>query len=619
MKFSTRLLSVIFIVIVAFAGVTFVTLRLLAQTEQTQEVNALLNDLSNRSWRLQSLTYRLLVDRDSQQAVEAYRVESARMLPVIERLNANEAVARIASTDEEFARNIAGITSLTELVQRELARLDEALIEVTNEFSVFPELRPDRRNDDVPPYEWMQLDNGVRSLASYLDNTFQGVVERSIARLDQLQQSGTRFLQYVFLGVIGVALALVTLILVLIARTIRGRFKAIQGSMQDVADGDLTVELVTKKRDEIGVLAGSIQRSIRGFSHVVSGVQQISAAVEGLKENLVASAEESAASISEIGSTVASIAGVVEDLDTTIKSTGERLREINEVVVELEERIGSQTRSVAESSSAVEQMTAGITSVSKITEDRAEGSKRLKHATEAGHGNIAKTDERVDAIAKSIEETLGIITVINTIASQTNILSMNAAIEAAHAGEAGRGFSVVAEEIRRLSESTNENAKRIKTQLLEVEELAKETQEASGTTRESFAEVEDEVTKTNNAFEEISATMRELAEGTNTVLASTTVVGELTNTIRDEATRVSSRSHAILSDMGQVEGISQTVRNGIEEIRIGTTELEQMIANLTQVTQGTTDTIERLSASVEHIKVSGNGSSVGLSKIDSHP
>jgi methyl-accepting chemotaxis protein len=560
------------------------------------------------------LTYRLLVDRDSQAAITLYREQADRIPELINRLAASTAVARVSAADEEFERTITGILSLTELVQREVTGLNEALAEVTDESTEYPNLRPDRRSDEVELYAWMQLDNGVSSLASYLDNTFQGVVDRAILRLNDLQETGVQFLQFVFLGVIGVSLALVTLILIWVARTIRRRFTAIQGSMQEVADGDLTVELVTKKRDEIGVLAGSIQRSIHGFSHVVSGVQQISVAVEGLKENLVSSAEQSAASISEIGSTVASIAGVVEDLDTTIKGTGEKLREINEVVVELEERIGSQTRSVEESSSAVEQMTAGITSVSKITQDRAEGSERLKHATEAGHGNIAKTDERVDAIAKSIEETLGIITVINTIASQTNILSMNAAIEAAHAGEAGRGFSVVAEEIRRLSESTNENAKRIKTQLLEVEELAKQTQEASGTTRESFAEVEDEVAKTNDAFEEISATMRELAEGTNTVLASTTAVGELTNTIRDEATRVSSRSHAILNDMGQVEGISQTVRNGIEEIRIGTTELEQMISNLTQVTQGTTDTIDRLSASVEHLQVNGNGSAAGLSK-----
>jgi methyl-accepting chemotaxis protein len=594
------------IVLIAFAGVTVVTLLLLSQSGQTQEVSSLLNALSSETWRLQSLTYRLMVDRDSDQAISAYREQAETIPRLIERLNTSASVKQIAATDEAFARSIAGITSLTELVQREIDELNEALSEITNGFTNYPDLRPDQRADGIPLFAWMQVDNGVRSLASYLDNTFQGVVERATERLRALEQTGIRFLQVVFLGVIGVALALVSLILVWVARTIRARFLAIGASMQEVAAGDLTIHLNTKKRDEIGSLAGHIQRSIDGFGTVVSGVKQISVAVDGLKQNLMASTEESAASTSEIGSTVTSLAGVVQELDDTIRGTAEKLREINTVVVELEERIGRQSRSVEESSSAVEQMTAGINNVSRITQDRAEGARKLGEATRTGHGNMALTDERVGAIASSIEEILGIITVINTIASQTNILSMNAAIEAAHAGDAGRGFSVVAEEIRRLSESTNQNAKKIKTQLHEVAGLAEETQEASATTRETFSQVEEEATKTNAAFEEISATMKELAEGTNTVLTATATVGELTTSIRTEATLVSSRSQAVLGDMQTVEGISQTVRNGIEEIRVGTGELEQMISNLTQVTQGTTDTIDRLSHSVEHIKVNGS-------------
>jgi methyl-accepting chemotaxis protein len=144
-----------------------------------------------------------------------------------------------------------------------------------------------------------------------------------------------------------------------------------------------------------------------------------------------------------------------------------------------------------------------------------------------------------------VDEILGIITMINSIASQTSILAMNAAIEAAHAGEYGRGFAVVAEEIRKLSESTNENSKRIRDQLDRVAELVGETHSMSAKTKESFASVQAEVESTAQAFDEISSTMRELSAGTESVMNSSVQVGDVTTTIQREVTGVAAQSGEI--------------------------------------------------------------------------
>ncbi|MFW5685009.1 MAG: methyl-accepting chemotaxis protein, partial [Spirochaetota bacterium] len=354
--------------------------------------------------------------------------------------------------------------------------------------------------------------------------------------------------------------------------------------------------------DELSELSAQIQAYVDEFSTVVASIKEIVDSAGMLRADLVSASEESAASVTQIGGNIGSIGSTIEDLDRTIEKTGSKLEEINLSIRELEGQIEKQSRSVEESSSAVEQMAASVNSVSRIAADRQGASERLKNVTSEGHSNIESTDEKVAAIADSVEETLGIITVINTIASQTSILSMNAAIEAAHAGEYGRGFSVVAAEIRRLSESTNANAKRIKGQLQRVAELATDTRQMSATTRESFLSVEHEVETTAAALSEISATMRELAQGTESVLSATSEAGQVTLSIRNDATTVASRSDDITRDMHHVREISASVRGGIQEIGVGTQEINEMVSNVSSVTREMTDQVDLLGESVRRFK-----------------
>jgi methyl-accepting chemotaxis protein len=399
----------------------------------------------------------------------------------------------------------------------------------------------------------------------------------------------------------------VVLLILLFMRSLRRRFGEIGGSMQRLAAGDLTVQLNQASRDEVADLAKQVQSYIDEFARVVGDIKGIAESAGALRSDLVAASEESSASVTQIGGNISSIGSTIEDLDKTIEQTGSKLEEINGSIRELEERIEHQTRSVQESSSAVEEMTASVNNVSRIAADRQDAAKKLKAVTDEGHANIEATDEKVSSIADSVDEILGIITVINTIASQTSILSMNAAIEAAHAGEYGRGFSVVAAEIRRLSESTNENAKRIKEQLQTVAELATDTKRMSETTRERFSAVEHEVDSTAAALTEISATMRELADGTEAVLTATGQAGQVTQSIRSDATIVASRSDDITRDMHHIREISTSVRGGIQEIGVGTQEINQMVSNLASVTRDMTDQIDLLGHSVSRFTTEADG------------
>lgn len=598
MRFISRLLLIVAVVIVAFASVSVLGVRILSETQQISNLSARLERLGSETWRLQALTFEIQVTNQFAGVIPEWREHAGELEERLTEITSMRQAERFAQRSPEFADALMRMGSLVELVQRELTAFEEALSEFTDGFTNYPVYSLDQLRDQDAGFTVLQIDRLAGTVTSYLDDTLQKLINRNIEELEEVRSSSVELLLYLFFGVVGIATVVIVLLILLFMRSLRHRFADIGDSMSRLAKGDLTVQLDQHGKDEIADLASSIQTYIDELTRVVGDVKRIVHSAGLMRSDLVAASEQSSASVTEIGGNITSIGKTIGDLDQTIEQTGGKLERINRSIRELDEQIEQQTRSVEESSSAVEQMAASVNNVSRIAGDRQEAARRLKTVTDEGHANIEATNEKVSSIADSVEEILGIITVINTIASQTSILSMNAAIEAAHAGEYGKGFSVVAGEIRRLSESTNDNAKRIKEQLQRVSELATDTKQMSETTRASFRSVETEADSTSAALTEISATMRELAEGTEAVLNATTQAGQITQSIRSDATVVASGSDDITGDMHHVREISASVRGGIEEIGVGTQEINQMVDNLSTVTREMTDQIDLLGTSV---------------------
>ncbi|HKJ85135.1 MAG TPA: methyl-accepting chemotaxis protein [Spirochaetia bacterium] len=603
MRFVHRLLVMVAVVLIAFASVSVLGVRALEETRQIAALSADLERLSSETWRLQSLTFEIRIADDLRSIVPQWRSSADELESRLTAINDDPAVLTLVERDEVFADGLLRLRDLVDLVQKELESFEATLSEFTDDFTSYPTGSLQQFRDGGPNFGVIQIDRVGQRVTTYLDDTLQSAIDRIIAQLEAVREASVTRLVLVFFGVVGTATLVVALLILLFMRSLRRGFARIDGALVRLSSGDLTVRLDRSSRDEIGELSARIQRHIDEFSRVIGTIQDISRAASLLRTDLVAGSEESSASVTQIGGNISSIGSTIGELDGVIEHTGARLDEINSSIRELETQIERQTQSVEDSSSAVEQMAASVNGVSRIAADRQEAARTLRAVTSNGHENVEATDEKVSAISSSVEEILGIITVINTIASQTSILSMNAAIEAAHAGEYGKGFSVVAAEIRRLSESTNENAKRIKQQLEQVAELTGETKRMSGTTRESFQAVETEVGTTSDALSEISATMRELSEGTESVLTTTAGAGEITQAIRRDATTVLSRSEEITREMRSVREMSSSVRGGIEEIGVGTREINHMVENLSSVTRAMTDKIDQLGASVDHFRI----------------
>lgn len=206
----------------------------------------------------------------------------------------------------------------------------------------------------------------------------------------------------------------------------------------------------------------------------------------------------------------------------------------------------------------------------------------------------------VGDIHGSVGQITEMVSLINDIASQTDLLSMNAAIEAAHAGDAGRGFAVVAEEIWKLSESTGENAKAINDVLLSIGGQAREASLGSQEADKAFGEINQEVLSVSQALAEINASTEELSVGGEQILEAMHLLQDVSSRVRESSEEMGRGAQGMGAAMKGVQEISGEVRGLVGEIAEGssliarrTEAVDRLTIELSDNTQGLNQEIHR--------------------------
>lgn len=222
----------------------------------------------------------------------------------------------------------------------------------------------------------------------------------------------------------------------------------------------------------------------------------------------------------------------IKELDASSDSSNEATELIGKRIAELNGNIEEESAAQIESSASINEMVASIRSVADSATRRKTGMEELALTTDGGMQRLDTLLTLIGKIEGSIGSIQEMVTVINSIAGSTNLLSMNAAIEAAHAGDAGRGFAVVAEEIRKLADNSGKNATEIGKQLKEVISIITGAAEESGRTRDSFQAIRKEIDEGINAFHEITAATGELAEGGRQILEALQTLSDMSGKVK---------------------------------------------------------------------------------------
>jgi methyl-accepting chemotaxis protein len=410
------------------------------------------------------------------------------------------------------------------------------------------------------------------------------------------------------------AIALVVLLSLVFSNSLAtplGRLGRITSAM---ARGDLSQSVAAMKRkDELGVLARNFNTAIGQLRDIVEHIKSSSAENGAISRELTGNLEQTSAAVTQISANIDSIIRQFAVLVENITSSSSAVEEIFANINGLAGQIENQASAVAQTSASIEEMTASIESVARIARDKQTATTGLKDLTREGGKRVDMTFEIVSAFSKSADDMLDMIQVINDVANRTNLLSMNAAIEAAHAGDFGRGFAVVADEIRKLAESTGANAKSISKSLKSIIEKVGKALEASKGSGDAFHGISAEVEEVVDAFTEISNSTNELSVGGKEILASVTSLTGITEEIKNGSTEIKAGALDVNTALQRIKDISNESLAGMREIGAGAGEINAAVVQISELSVKNNENVSRLSGDIARFMTGGGEGEGGAS------
>jgi methyl-accepting chemotaxis protein len=361
-----------------------------------------------------------------------------------------------------------------------------------------------------------------------------------------------------------------------------------------LGEADLTRTIVVTRNDEIGDLVGGFNAFVAKLRTIVSTLKQAQGSLGGIGEELATSSHEAASATSQI---LANIEGVRRLAANQESSTSLATSSVSSVVggiADLDTLTETQAAGIAEASASIEQMIGNIGSVSASIGHMAERFDELMRTASAGREKQEAVVGKVGVISSQSELLLEANLVIAGIASQTNLLAMNAAIEAAHAGEAGKGFSVVADEIRRLSETSSEQSRTIGAELSSIKATIAEVVGASAESEESFNRVSTSIEATDELVRQVDQAMSEQREGSRQILEALRDMNTAAESLRDRARAMTRDAEQARNGMSMLLESTATIRGSMDEMGAGAQQINKAAQSVSELADSTRGSIRAM-------------------------
>lgn len=381
------------------------------------------------------------------------------------------------------------------------------------------------------------------------------------------------------LGIISILVGLLSNIF--LASGINHRLGIINNRVNELAEGNLGLEpLEIMSRDELGLIFKDLNTVQQSLTEIIVTIKKSTNDTVAIKDQLLRIAQETSATTTQIAANIDSVNRQINNLDDSMGTTTRSVGEMATSLGDLGDQIGDQAAMVEQSSAATTQMIASIDSISGIARKKVSATETLISASREGGDKMATTVETMKNIYASIENIKEITSIIMSISARTNLLAMNAAIEAAHAGEAGRGFSVVADEIRKLAETSSKSSRKINDTIKEIVGQIEQSTNTAEVTLGTFGKVQSEVKEMVQSFREIEQGLAELKTGSGQIMEASGGLQEISVSVRDKAEEMLHQTESVSGSVSVVARISSETRGAAGEISHGTASILEAIEQL---------------------------------------
>ncbi|GEN34650.1 methyl-accepting chemotaxis protein [Aneurinibacillus danicus] len=414
--------------------------------------------------------------------------------------------------------------------------------------------------------EYEALIEGEQKKVTYVSNAETGW-KIGGAMLKRETDDAARPILYTMLVVVPLTTVIGVVLVYFLVSSMTAPLKKLMMGAHKIKEGDLRTQMNVKSRDEFGQLGHS-------FNQMNESLRNIVAHMNDTAEHLAASSEQLSASSDQTKSASGRIASIVHRVVAEYRSQ--------------EKRVAATSNTVKEMATAVQHIAVRAETVSDSAVRASQLSGEGKHAIEtvsekmsAIHGTVRQLDEKMEMLGERSREIGTIVAFINEISEQTNLLSLNAAIEAARAGDQGRGFAVVADEVRKLANQTGEASHRIEQEIhriqREIEGMVNAMKQGASEVEggihtvtaagESFLDIDRAVQEVTGQIQEISASTEQIAASTEEVVAAMNHIAKRTTENNQSLESISKATDEQLSSMEEIAASSHSLANLAEEMQ----------------------------------------------------
>ena len=414
-----------------------------------------------------------------------------------------------------------------------------------------------------------QLQDGTKPDTAVVEYVFNGTTKYSaytilnnenilVLTADESEAlSGITTVTGAAVGISTVVVLLAVIICFLRVRRLMRPLVKVSTIIEEIANGDINADfdMVKESNDEIGLIIEKMKELTQSLGNIVGRIRNSSDTMLANSYELNDTSSQTLAANNEISKAVEDVAEGSTGMASSISKINENLEEMSR-----------ETKDINESVNEIKNQTTAVQDSSKIMNDKIKSMQDSSHKMDDGISAISK---RIETVNTTVDKVSNIVSVIEEISSETNLLSLNASIEAARAGDAGKGFAVVAQEIRVLSDNTNTELENIKQIISSLVEECRYCVQASGTIVEDNAKQKEEIKAVLDEFGALDEQIQKTAEKADEIEELVTAMIELNDDITKSSnslTDVSAANAAATEEMNANIEELNAMMNGVAEM-----------------------------------------------------